>query len=72
MFSGVTLIAIAILFDGLAYNKTLKNTNHNPLKGIFISLIAGIAMGFFYKFVASSMSVDFLIPQAGKLTPYML
>ena len=27
-------------------------------------------MGFFYKFVASSMSVDFLIPQAGKLTPY--
>ena len=70
LFSGVTLIAIAILFDGLAYNKTLKNTKDNPLKGIFISLIAGIAMGFFYKFVASSMSVDFLIPQAGKLTPY--
>jgi glucose uptake protein len=39
-------------------------------KGIAISLAAGILMGFFYRFVAASMSTDFSNPTEGLLTPY--
>jgi len=39
-------------------------------KGIVISILGGILMGFFYRFVAASMVSDFSIPEAGKLTPY--
>ena len=67
---GVTLVALAILVDGIAYKRILQKTNENPLKGILFSASAGIAMGFFYKYVAASMASDFLIPEAGKLTPY--
>ena len=35
-----------------------------------IALAGGILMGFFYRFVASSMSVDFVTLEAGKLGPY--
>ena len=67
---GVTLVALAILVDGIAYKRILQKTNENPLKGILFSASAGIAMGFFYKYVAASMASDFVIPEAGKLTPY--
>ena len=67
---GVTLVALAILVDGIAYKRILQKTNKNPLKGILFSASAGIAMGFFYKYVAASMASDFVIPEAGKLTPY--
>jgi len=67
---GVSLVALAIIIDGVAYKKILQNSNESPLKGIFISVTAGIAMGFFYKFVADSMASDFIMPQKGMLTPY--
>ena len=67
---GVTLVALAILVDGIAYKRILQKTNKNPLKGILFSASAGIAMGFFYKYVAASMASDFVNPEAGKLTPY--
>jgi glucose uptake protein len=35
-----------------------------------ISILGGILMGFFYRFVAASMVTDFAVPEAGKLTPY--
>ena len=38
--------------------------------GIAISLIGGILMGLFYRFVASSMSSDFNNPEDGLFTPY--
>ena len=67
---GVALVALAIIIDGIAYKKILQKTNENPLKGILFSAFAGIAMGFFYKYVAASMTSNFVIPEAGKLTPY--
>ena len=67
---GVLLVTLAIIIDGIAYQKILKKTNKNPLKGILFSAAAGIAMGFFYKFVAVSMATDFVNPETGKLTPY--
>ncbi|MBT4412444.1 MAG: multidrug DMT transporter permease [Bacteroidetes bacterium] len=70
LFAGVLLIAIAVIFDALAYKNILKKSKQKPLKGIIISLLAGIAMGFFYKYIAQSMSLDFVSPEVGKLTPY--
>lgn len=68
LFLGVGLIAFAIVLDAMAYKKI--STGAASTKGILISLAAGILMGFFYRFVAASMSVDFEQPTPGLLTPY--
>ena len=39
-------------------------------RGLVLSIVAGIAMGFFYRFVAKSMFTDFAVPEAGKISPY--
>ena len=70
LFVGVFFIMVAIILDALAYKYILKQQEKTPLKGIVISVLAGIAMGFFYKYVAQSMSLDFVTPEIGKLTPY--
>ena len=33
-------------------------------------MVSGFLMGLFYKYVAGSMVTDFIVPEAGKLTPY--
>jgi glucose uptake protein len=68
LFLGVGLVTIAIIVDAIAYRRI--STGSTTKKGIIISLAAGILMGFFYRFVASSMSEDFASPTAGLLTPY--
>ena len=70
LFAGVLFVMIAIVLDALAYKNILKKEKKTPTKGIVISLLAGIAMGFFYRYVAQSMSSDFVTPEIGKLTPY--
>ena len=68
LFLGVGLVAIAIIVDAIAYKRI--SSGSTTKKGIIISLAAGILMGFFYRFVASSMSEDFASPTIGLLTPY--
>jgi glucose uptake protein len=68
LFIGVALVVGAIVLDALAYKKISKGSAST--KGILISLAAGILMGFFYRFVAASMSEDFAKPVAGLMTPY--
>ena len=70
LFSGVALVTLAIVIDALAYRKLPGASSTSTTKGILISLLAGILMGFFYRFVAASMAMDFVNPEAGKLTPY--
>ena len=70
LFVGVTLVALAIVLDALAYRKKASQALKIPTKGIVLSLIGGVMMALFYRFVASSMAGDFLHPQAGLLTPY--
>ncbi len=70
LFIGVTLVAAAIVVDAFAYRKLPSSTSKSTTKGILISLLAGLLMGFFYRFVAASMVSDFTNPEAGKLTPY--
>lgn len=70
LFLGVGLVVLAIVFDALAYRKLPGSTSGSSSKGIWVSLLAGFLMGFFYRFVAASMVTNFVNPEAGKLTPY--
>jgi glucose uptake protein len=70
LFAGVALVTLAIVLDALAYRKKATQAKKVPTKGIVLSLIGGVMMAMFYRFVASSMATDFLHPQAGFLTPY--
>jgi len=70
LFIGVALVTSAIILDALAYRKLPGASASTTTKGIVVSLLAGFLMGFFYRFVAASMSMDFVHPEAGKLTPY--
>lgn len=70
LFGGVLLVVLAIIINGLASAKVSKSKGSTPVKGIVLSVMAGIIMGFFYRFVADSMTLNFTAPEAGKLTPY--
>ena len=71
LFAGVGFVTIAIIIDAIAYGKLPATSNDkSKTKGLILSVIAGIAMGFFYRFVAASMATDFPVPEIGKLTPY--
>ena len=70
LFAGVSAVAIAITVDAIAYKRLLSQGSKTTGKGIVISVLAGLLMGFFYRFVAASMSPDFVNLEAGKLSPY--
>jgi glucose uptake protein len=70
LFIGVLLVALAIIIDAIAYRKHSGGKMSATTKGIVISILGGILMGFFYRFVAASMATDFAVPEAGKMTPY--
>lgn len=69
VFSGVALITIGIIISYLA-NKRLPNQQKNSSKGVWIAIISGLVMGFFYSFVANSISFDFHHLETGKFSPY--
>lgn len=66
---GVILILCAILISANVYRR-LKISAHYPRLGVIVSLLSGILMGLFYRFVAASMSIHDVVPDAGKLTCY--
>ena len=70
LFGGVALVTVAILLDALAYKKLSSQQKSTPAKGILLSVAGGILMGFFFRFVAASMSTDFATPAPGMYTPY--
>jgi glucose uptake protein len=70
LFLGLLLVVVAIVIDGLAYKKMQQSDTSNLRKGIIISVLSGVLMGFFYRFVAASMTLTFADPTPGLLTPY--
>jgi glucose uptake protein len=70
IFGGVALIVVAILLNASAYRKKLAGGLKVSRKGLEISIISGLLMGLFYKYVARAMFPDFNHPEAGKLSPY--
>jgi glucose uptake protein len=69
LFGGVALIAMAILMNANAYRRMQTNSSVTT-KGLLLSVVSGILMGYFYKYVAASMFSDFTLPESGKLSPY--
>jgi glucose uptake protein len=70
LFGGVVLIVVAILLNANAYRKMQSGTKRTSSKGLALSIVAGVLMGFFYKYVAAAMFTDFNVPEPGKVSPY--
>jgi len=69
LFGGVALVVAAILVDARAY-ATLPSARGATTKGLALSVLSGVLMGFFYRFVAASMVADPREPEPGRLTAY--
>lgn len=73
LFVGVALIVVAVICNGIASGRMSKSGDKSASnrKGIILSMVAGVLMSFFYRFVAAAMDLDnFEQPTAGMLTPY--
>lgn len=74
LFLGVLAIAAAIVLDAIAYKRLPSEGQKTTTKGIVLSVLCGVLMGCFYRFVAAAMPSDLanlgLQSEAGKLTPY--
>lgn len=70
LFSGVGLVALAIVMDALVYRKLPRRGGGVSGKGLILSVACGLLMGFFYRFVAAGMSPHFDALEPGKMGPY--
>lgn len=71
MFLGVGLVTVAILLNAITYKQVSSDNKKVTSKGIIISVLAGLLMSFFYRFVAASMDLsNFENPAQGMMTPY--
>jgi len=56
LFGGVGLVVVAIVLDAAAYRKREATAKSTTVRGIVISLAAGLLMGCFYPFVARALN----------------
>ena len=73
LFLGVALVVIAIILNAVASGKVQRSGAHSNSnsKGIWIAIVAGMLMSFFYRFVAAAMDLNnFESPTPGMATPY--
>jgi glucose uptake protein len=72
LFLGVALVTAAIIVNAIAYRRHSNGgSNRKPGKWIAVSVIAGVLMSTFYPFIAAGMDLEnFVLPAAGKMTPY--
>ena len=78
LFGGVGLIVVAILCNAWAYSVKARSSSSasgsrkSIGKGLALSVVCGVLMAFFYRFVACTMDMDFTkaAPAAGMMTPY--
>lgn len=71
LFIGIALIVIAIVCNGIASGKMQGEKKEGSSKGIWLAVLAGTLMAFFYRFVARAMDLEnFSAPAVGMATPY--
>jgi glucose uptake protein len=56
LFGGVALVMVAIILDAAAYRKRENSAKATTMRGIVLSLVAGVLMGCFYPFVARALN----------------
>jgi len=56
LFGGIALVVAAIVFDAIAYRLREAERRSVSIRGVVISLVAGLLMGSFYPFVSKAMS----------------
>ena len=71
LFLGVALIVVAIILNAVASGKVQRSGEGSNKQGVWIAIIAGVLMSFFYRFVAAAMDLNnFESPTPGMATPY--
>lgn len=71
LFLGVALITLAIIINAVAFKKASSGSQKVSTKGLVVSILAGVLMSFFYRFIAASMDLEnFSNPAVGMMTPY--
>jgi glucose uptake protein len=70
LLAGVVQIVAAILLSAIAHKRLSTIRNQVSLKGVVLSITAGILFGFFYRFIAKAMYADFSLPEPRKVGPY--
>lgn len=73
LVAGVGLVVVAVLLNARAYRRLTQSDSAartGASKGLLLSVVAGVLMGFFYRYVAAAMATDFANPEPGRLTPY--
>jgi glucose uptake protein len=56
LFGGIALVVAAIVFDAVAYRLRESERRSLSVRGVVISLVAGLLMGSFYPFVSRAMT----------------
>ena len=70
LFSGVGIIIIAIILSMKAYQRLASEQKKTSLKGILLSIFAGLLIAFFYGLVVNSLSNEYVAGGTGSLTPF--
>ena len=73
LFLGVALVVVAIILNAVASGKVQRSgaSSNSNSKGVWIAIVAGVLMSFFYRFVAAAMDLNnFESPTPGMATPY--
>lgn len=71
LFTGVIFVSLAIILNAVAYSKKAAVAKKPGTKGIILSVVAGVLMSFFYRFIAAAMDLNnFESPEPLKMTPY--
>uniref|UniRef100_UPI000E35604C multidrug DMT transporter permease n=1 Tax=Escherichia coli TaxID=562 RepID=UPI000E35604C len=71
LFLGVACVVSAIIFTAIAYGRVTQEADKSRRnKGLITAILAGIIMGWFFRFLADSMSDNFSQPASGLMTPY--
>jgi len=70
LFGGSAVILVAIILSMMSYRRLAHIQKKAPLKGILLSLAAGLLIALFYRFVASALDTEFTTETTGKITSY--
>ncbi len=70
LWTGVAVIVSAIILSSVIYGRMAQQKKKQSLKGILLSVVAGVLIAFFYGFVVKSIDPAFVSGSTGNLTPY--